>query len=37
MSGTLLSGAIWDFVSHLINAAGEFPSTYGWELIGVGW
>jgi hypothetical protein len=29
MMGTLLSGAIWDFVSYFINAVGEFPSTYG--------
>jgi hypothetical protein len=36
MGGKLLSGAIWDFFRYLINAAGEFPSTYGRELIGVG-
>ena len=29
MRGTLLSGAIWDFVSYLINEEGEFRSTYG--------
>ena len=29
MRGTLLSGAIRDLVSYLVNAAGEFCSTYG--------
>ena len=29
MRGMLLSGAIWDFVSYLINEEGAFPSTYG--------
>jgi hypothetical protein len=33
MTGTLLSEAIWDLVSNLINAAGEFRLTYGGGLI----
>ena len=28
-----LSGAISGFVSYLINTVGDFPLTYGWEVI----